>query len=81
MIFKYASTLILLLPSLALNSRIRDPSTFAFHPGPEAGVRDIILVFYLLKTLTYFTFTCLGQAINIRRIRLTYTYFLHSFYL
>jgi len=31
MIFKYASTLILLLPSLALNSRIRDPSTYAFQ--------------------------------------------------
>ena len=34
-IFKYASTLILLLPSLALNSRIRDPSTFAFLLGLE----------------------------------------------
>jgi hypothetical protein len=48
MIFKYASTLILLLPSLALNSRIRGPSTFAYHPGPEAGVRDN-LIFSLNK--------------------------------
>jgi len=35
----------------------------------------------LPKTLTYFTFTCSGQAINIRGTRLTYTCFLHSFYL
>jgi len=39
-LFMHTSSLILLLPSLALNSRIRDPFTFAFYPGPEASVRD-----------------------------------------
>jgi hypothetical protein len=42
MIFKYASTLILLLPSLALNSRIRGPSTYAFQAQKLAFVTELI---------------------------------------
>jgi hypothetical protein len=40
MIFKYISTLILLLPSLALNSRIRDPFTFCFLKALKYSARD-----------------------------------------
>jgi len=48
------ASLMLLLPSLALNSRIRDPSTFAFHLGLEAGVRDINLNFFYNNLLASF---------------------------
>jgi len=36
----HTSSLILLLPSLALNSRIRDPSTFCLPEALKYGARD-----------------------------------------
>jgi hypothetical protein len=39
-LFMHASSLILLLPSLALNSRIRDPSTLRLPEALKYGARD-----------------------------------------
>ena len=51
MIFKYASTLILLLPSLALNSRIRDPSTLCLLNALKYSARDNNIINFSLKSL------------------------------
>jgi len=60
MIFKYASTLILLLPSLALNSRIRDPSTLCLLEALKYSARDnffnyksTIIIILVIDYITY----------------------------
>jgi hypothetical protein len=40
-LFMHASSLMLLLPSLALNSRIRDPSTLRLPEALKYGARDM----------------------------------------